>query len=291
MQDRDQRIIVNGIGLNVQDSRRDSKAIVFLHFSGANRVMWKRVVPAFENTYRVVLLDLRGHGKSDRSRDGYAIDDMARDVAGVIEHLQLGRVHVVGSSLGAEVGLSLAANYAEKVISLVCEGAPCSEYGPYSAWQGSEEAFEAHVAEQLTKMRSTPETVFSSIDALVDARRGILQTYGWWNEDVEAMVRYGVRSTSHGMYAESFGRQALAQYMEALFHKRFEEDYRRVTCPLLMALGEDDLEDPDERAAIEGLCGLAEQGRIVEVEGWLHPYGWLLNPKPMCDVILQFLAI
>ncbi len=291
MQDRDQRIIVNGIGLHVQESRRDSKAIVFLHFSGANRVMWDRAVPAFEDTYRVVLLDLRGHGKSDRSADGYAIDNMARDVAGVIEHLQLGRVHVVGSSLGAEVGLSLAANHPEKVISLVCEGAPCSEYGPYSAWQGSEEAFEAHVAEQLGKMRSTPETVFSSIDALVEARRGILQTYGWWNENVEAMVRYGVRPADHGMYVESFGRQALAGYMEALFQKRFEEDYRRVTCPLLLALGENDLEDPGERAAIEGLCGLAKQGRIIEVAGWLHPYGWLLNPKPMCDAILQFLAI
>ncbi len=290
MQHHNVRIDPSGFNLQAHDSGGPGEAVLFLHFSGANLMMWSRVVSEFEQKYRVVLLDLRGHGTSDRSPDGYAIDDMARDVVVVIEQLNLGRVHVVGSSLGAEVGLSLAANAPERVSSLVCEGAPCSEYGPYSTWEGSEETFEAHVAEQLGKMRSTPETVFSSIDALVEAKRGVLQTYGWWNEDVEAMVRYGVRQTEGGGVTESFGRPALAEYMEQYFRKRFEEDYRRVTCPLLLTFGKDDLEDPGEKAVIEALCGLAKHGRIVEVDRWLHPYGWLLDPEPMCDAILPFLT-
>jgi len=287
---RDLRINVGQIGLQVWDNEQEGEAIVFLHFSGANLMMWKRAVPAFQDAYRIVSIDLRGHGASDMSPTGYAVDDMASDVLHVMGSLEIDCAHVIGSSLGAEVGLRLAATAPERVISLVCEGAPCSEYGPYSTWEDSEEAFEAHVAGQLEKMRSTPDTAFSSINALVDARQGILQTYGWWNEDVEAMVRYGVRQNDHGTYAESFGRHAMASYMDDLFHARFEDHYQRVTCPVLLALGEDDLEDPREKAAIEGLCGLAKRGKIVQVPGWMHPYGWMLNPEPMCDVILQFLA-
>ena len=48
---------------------------------------------------------------------------------------------LIGSSLGAEVGLSLAANYPQRVTALVCDGAFYSEGGPYGKWDGSEEAF------------------------------------------------------------------------------------------------------------------------------------------------------
>ena len=79
----------------------------------------------------LILVDLRGHGKSDKPRTGNHIDQMAKDVAGVMDRLEIDHAHVVGSSLGAEVGLSLAANYPQRVTSLVCDGALYSEYGPY----------------------------------------------------------------------------------------------------------------------------------------------------------------
>jgi hypothetical protein len=40
---------------------------------------------------------------------------------------------------------------------------------------------------------------------------------------------------------------------------------------------------------MEGLKGLAHQGRIAEVSGWVHPYGWLLSPEEMSKTILGFL--
>jgi hypothetical protein len=56
-----------------------------------------------------------------------------------------------------------------------------------------------------------------------------------------------------------------------------------------MLPGEDLLENERENAAMEGLRKLAEHGEIVEVSGWEHPYGWLLNPEAMCMTILRFL--
>jgi pimeloyl-ACP methyl ester carboxylesterase len=286
---QENRVKVNQIELQIREYEREGDAITFLHFSGANLMMWQRVIPYFQDHYRLILVDLRGHGKSDKPETGYHMDEMARDVIGVMQHLKLERAHIVGSSLGAEVGLSLAANYPEYVISLVCEGALSSEYGPYGVWEGSEEAFEEDVARQLEKIRNTPETIFPSVDALVDRSRKALEKYGWWNEYVEAVERYGAYRVAEGKYAKSFRKHAMHDYMKHYFHYRFEDYYRKVKCPLLMLPGEDVLENEREKAVMEGLRELAQQGEIVAVSGWVHPYGWLLNPEGGCKVVLKFL--
>ncbi|MBN2149527.1 MAG: alpha/beta fold hydrolase, partial [Anaerolineales bacterium] len=188
---QEKRVKAGQVALQVRDHAHEGEAILFLHFSGANLMMWQRVVPYFLERYRVILVDLRGHGKSDKPEGGYHIDVMAGDVAGMMEGLGVERAHLVGSSLGAEVGLSLAANHPEKVLSLVCDGALASEYGLYGTWEGSEEAFEAHVREQLERMHNAPQRVYPSVEALVEASRASLAEIGWWNGDVEAMVRYG----------------------------------------------------------------------------------------------------
>ena len=287
---QENRVSTNQIELQVREYGHEGDAIIFLHFSGANLMMWQRILPDFQDHYRLILVDLRGHGRSDRPETGYHMDEMARDVLGIMQHLKLERAHVVGSSLGAEVGLSMAANYPDKVISLVCEGALYSEYGPYSTWEGSEADFEEHVAGQLETMRNAPETIFPSVDALVDDRRDLLEKYGWWNEYVEAVVRYGAHKVGDGKYTKGFGKQAMADYMACYFRTRFEDYYRRVRCPLLILVGEGELEDERERAVMEGLSALAAQGEIVEVSGWEHPYGWLLSPEGATASILKFLG-
>jgi pimeloyl-ACP methyl ester carboxylesterase len=287
---RDMRVKVNEIELQVRDYKQEGDAIVFLHFSGANLMMWQRAIPYFQDRYRLILVDLRGHGKSDRPESGYHVDQMARDVIGVMQHLNLERAHVVGSSLGAEVGLSMAAHYPERVISLVCDGALSSESGPYGTWDGSEAEFKEHVAGELKRMRTRSDSVYPSVDALVTDRREIFQEIGWWNKHVEAMERYGARQVGEGRYAKAFGNEAMADYMRHYYGTRFEAYYSQVTCPLLMLPGEGDLDDDRERAVMEGLRDLAAQAQIVEVPGWLHPYGWLLDPEGVSEAILRFLG-
>jgi 2-succinyl-6-hydroxy-2,4-cyclohexadiene-1-carboxylate synthase len=283
------RVKVNQIELQIREYEQEGDAIIFLHFSGVNLIMWQRILPYFQDQYRLILVDLRGHGKSDKPETGYHMDEMARDVIGVMQHLKLEQAHIVGSSLGAEVGLSIAANYPEKVISLVCDGALSSEYGPYGTWEGSETEFEEHVASQLEKIRNAPETIFPSVDALVDDRQELFEKYGWWNEYLEAVVRYDAYKVGEGEYSRGMGKQATENYMSNYFQYRFEDYYRRVKCPLLM-LAEKGLEDEREKAAMKGLVELAEQGQIVEVSGWAHPYVWLLDPEDVSKVILKFLS-
>ncbi|MBN1661617.1 MAG: alpha/beta hydrolase [Anaerolineae bacterium] len=283
------RVKVDDLELQIREGGQ-GEAIVFLHFSGANLMMWERVIPYFQDRYRLILVDLRGHGRSDRPETGYHVDDMARDVAEMMEQLELERAHIVGSSLGAEVGLALAAHYPEKVLSLVCDGALSSEYGPYSAWEGSEADFQEYVAGQLERMQSRPETLFPSVDAAVENSHQALEKYGYWNEYVEAMERYGAYRVDEGEYAKGVRKQAMIEYMGHYFQARFEDYYGRVKCPVLMVPGEDVLANEQEKAAMEGLAALAEHAEIAQVNGWDHPFGWLLDPEEVCKAVEKFLG-
>ncbi|MVU81675.1 alpha/beta fold hydrolase [Nocardia sp. ET3-3] len=79
--------------------------------------MWERQVPFFlDHGYRCVLLDRRGHGRSDRPTSGYDTDTRADDLAGLIEHLDLRDVILVShSGGGAEVVRYLARHGADRV--------------------------------------------------------------------------------------------------------------------------------------------------------------------------------
>jgi 2-succinyl-6-hydroxy-2,4-cyclohexadiene-1-carboxylate synthase len=287
---KDLRVNVDGIELQVREYERDGEAIIFLHFSGANLMMWQRAVPYFQDQYRLVLVDVRGHGKSDRPETGYHIDEMARDVVGVMDHLGLERAHIIGCSLGAEVGLALAANHPERVLSLASEGALYSEYGPYGVFDGPEEAYKANIAERMEQVKDFPDPIFPSADAVVEASRETAEKYGWWSEAYEAVKRYGTVQVGEGQYKNAWGKPAMEVYMSHYLKYRFEDYYKRVKCPLLILPDEEDAEHPRMRAAMEGFKELAEQGEIVVVSGWVHPFGWLQDPGKMCETILKFIA-
>ena len=286
---RDLRVNVGSIELQIREYEREGDAVIFLHFGGGNLMMWQRVVPYFQDHYRLILVDLRDHGKSDKPQAGGHIDEMACDVVRIMEHLKLERAHVVGSSLGAEVGLSMAANYPEKVISLVCEGALYSEYGPYGIWAGTEAEFKEYVAHELAQVRNRPGRIFPSVAALVESRKQTFEKVGWWNKYVEAFQEYDAFEISDGQFTPSWQNLAMEEYLEHYFDYRFEDYYRRVRCPVLMLPGEEELQNERIKSVMQALSQLAQKGRIVAVPGWIHAYGWLLDSEEMTKVVLEFL--
>ena len=287
---QDHRIATQGITLQVREYPLKADAVLFLHFGGANLMMWQRVVPAFQAHYHLILVDLRDHGKSDKPQADDDIDQMARDLVGVLDFLKLEQVHIIGSSLGAEVGLSLAANYPARVKSLVCDGALYSEYGPYGIWQGSKKEFREHVEKQLTIIRTRQVEIFTSIQAFIEARKKSLLKFVAWNKYFEKFVEYDAHPLAAGTFTRSFQKQAGENYMSTYFNCRFEEYYRRVECPVLMVTDDEEPENKLETKAIEKMSKLPSNGRLAVVHGWDHPYGWMLDPDAMVQVVLGFLS-
>ena len=96
--------------------------MVLLHALGEQASDWDELVPAFAERYRVVAVDLRGHGSSDWPGD-YSSEVVRDDVVGLLDALELDDVVLVGHSLGGLVGYLVAAARPRLVRRLVVEDA------------------------------------------------------------------------------------------------------------------------------------------------------------------------
>ena len=94
-------------------------AIVLLHGFLENQKMWEEYVAAFSQKYRVITIDLLGHGKTDCLGYVHTMEDNADVLHGVLAHLRLRKAIFVGHSMGGYVALAFAELYPEKVKGLV----------------------------------------------------------------------------------------------------------------------------------------------------------------------------
>lgn len=93
--------------------------LVLVHGLATNRAFWyATLAQAFKNNYRVTLYDLRGHGYSELTEQGYSASAMAQDLEGLLDHLGISQAMVVGHSYGGGVALELAAQQPERVSHL-----------------------------------------------------------------------------------------------------------------------------------------------------------------------------
>ncbi|MDX2939550.1 alpha/beta fold hydrolase [Streptomyces ipomoeae] len=94
--------------------------LVLLEGLGSQMIGWREEFCALlvEQGFRVVRLDNRDAGRSDRFDRNYALRDMAQDVAGLIDALGLGSAHIVGQSMGGMIAQELAIHWPDLVRSL-----------------------------------------------------------------------------------------------------------------------------------------------------------------------------
>jgi sigma-B regulation protein RsbQ len=115
---------------NVHFSGRGDRVMVFAHGFGCDQTMWRRIVPAFEAEYRVVLFDYVGCGKSDWSAwDPQRYDGLrgyARDVLEILRAFDLRDVVFVGHSVSAMIGVLASSEAPERFSRLIHIGpSPC----------------------------------------------------------------------------------------------------------------------------------------------------------------------
>lgn len=99
--------------------------IVFLHgFSGSVQT-WSEVTPYLQDQFRVVCIDLIGHGKTTAPTDSkrYRMDEQTADLELVFEQLNLKSFTLVGYSMGGRIALAYTSDYPKRVKSLIVESA------------------------------------------------------------------------------------------------------------------------------------------------------------------------
>lgn len=101
---------------------RWGRPVVLLHGYTDSWQSWELLLPHLPADVRAIAVDLRGHGGSDRPARGYRIRDMADDVAGLLEALNLRAVTLVGHSMGSFVAREVAYRAGDRVAGLVVLG-------------------------------------------------------------------------------------------------------------------------------------------------------------------------
>jgi pimeloyl-ACP methyl ester carboxylesterase len=101
----------------------ETPPMVLLQALGERGSHWAPVIDRFAEHFRVLTMDLRGHGESDWPGD-YSFQLMHHDVLDLLDQLDLGPVTLVGHSMGATVAYMLATQHPERVTRLIVEDAP-----------------------------------------------------------------------------------------------------------------------------------------------------------------------
>jgi len=108
-----------GVKLTYDDRGAGKPAFVFVHGWTCNRSFFAPQADHFARGHRVVSVDLRGHGESDKPQGAYPISAYSDDIAHLIGELGLGKVVAVGHSMGGITVLQLGADHPDKVAGIV----------------------------------------------------------------------------------------------------------------------------------------------------------------------------
>ncbi len=111
---------INGFKLaySLRGDRRHP-VVVLSHSLATNLELWNYQLPLLARRFRVLVYDLRGHGASDAPGDNYTLQELASDVAALLDHLQISNAAFVGISIGGMIGQHFALQYPEKLAGLI----------------------------------------------------------------------------------------------------------------------------------------------------------------------------
>ena len=113
----------NGVRLHyAEQGPASAPVILLLHGYSDSSASFSRVMPLMPPQFRVIALDLRGHGDSDQPAGGYRIEDLAADVLLFMDALRIPSALVVGHSMGSFIAQAIADKAAARVTSLVLMG-------------------------------------------------------------------------------------------------------------------------------------------------------------------------
>ena len=103
----------------VIDGPADAPVLVLSNSLGTCADMWARQVPELSKHFRVLRYDTRGHGKSSIPDGEYRFEQLAGDIAELLDSLGIARAHFCGLSMGGPTGIALALAHPERVDSLI----------------------------------------------------------------------------------------------------------------------------------------------------------------------------
>jgi 3-oxoadipate enol-lactonase len=225
----------------------NAPVVCMTHSLASDGGMWtEQVPPLLQAGFRVLRIDMRGHGGSDAVAGDYTMSALAADVAAVLDALAIPRVHFIGLSIGGMLGQAFALEHGGRLASAMwCDTLPASPAGPPEIWQQRVDTVRG--ANSLAPLADP--TIERWLTGAVKQQRP-----GRWRQ-----IRDTIIGTTPAGYLGC---------VVAIRNFDFVARLPSVRLPVLVVCGADDAGTPapDNRK----LAGLVPGGRYEEIDNALH---------------------
>jgi pimeloyl-ACP methyl ester carboxylesterase len=120
---------LDGARVHYKSYGKGSQALVLIHGWTCNLDNWRDQVPDFAKRNRIIVIDLPGHGQSDKPQIAYSMDLFARAVDAVLRDARVKRAVLLGHSMGTPVARQFYRKYPQKTLGIVIVDGPLRPFG------------------------------------------------------------------------------------------------------------------------------------------------------------------
>jgi 3-oxoadipate enol-lactonase len=217
----------DGVRLYFEEAGAGSP-IIFLHEFAADHTNWEPQMRYFSRRHRVIAYSARGYTPSDvpASHEVYTYKHVCADALAMLDHLEIGKAHFVGLSMGSYTSLQVGLNAPHRALSLTLAGVGSgSDLEKLDAWRkqcqaNAERYYTVGAAAVAMETREAP----SRIPFLLKDPRGHKDFY-------DALGRHDSKGSGNTMRAFQGGRPSIYT---------MEDDLRKMTVPTLIICGDED---------------------------------------------------
>lgn len=245
--------------------RASAPAVLMIQGLGADKHGWDLQRYRLSLQYRVVALDNRGAGRSDKPFGHYTLEQMADDAIAVLDHVGIDRAHVVGASMGGAISQIIGVQYPERVHSLTLACTACRNH----PWRRELLAGWATTATE----RGVGAMAAEAARWVIGPRsfRRLLPAFGW-------LGPLALGRTAHAFVSQV---RAILEVDETMADRLAE-----ITAPTLVLVGNQDILTP--RGDSEELAERLPNSELVVISGAAHGF-MVEHATTFNSVLLDFL--
>jgi len=151
--------------------------LVLVHGYPLDHTIWYDLVASLEDSFSLILPDLRGFGLSGVDESQYKLTDVAADIAGLLDHLGIEKAYLAGHSMGGYISLAFARQYPQRLLGLglvasqAAADTPEKKQGRYAAAEEIMKSGIQPVVESMSPKLTHDERVQAFVRSLIAAQR------------------------------------------------------------------------------------------------------------------------
>jgi pimeloyl-ACP methyl ester carboxylesterase len=260
-----------------------SRPVVLLHGLSSSARIWDFVAPRLAERFRVVALDQRSHGLSDRPESDYSFAEVCGDLLAVLDALAFEAPALIGHSWGAAVALQFAADHPQRVSALALVDGGFGQLSARLSWEEAE------------RLLRPPDIDGLPLATFLASAKGFPDIREVWSPAVEEIL-LSCFLVEGGRIYRRLKMHNHMKIVRALYEQDTPALYKRVRCPVLLVpalpapSGEQERRQREWREdGVAAALARLKDARVAPFDDTGHDVP-LLRPDGLSRVLIEFLS-